>query len=229
MKKILIALLLSSFFLSSFSQDLSYEIRGKYARAVKKENLYGAKLIRDFITGYPANWVTDYISVEILATSNGKTISAFSTNETLTTAQQNILNKAELGTEIGVNVKYKSVNSVTDKVENSSLDILMTVVPETEAEYIGGYQQLKKYLKENVINKIAATTPAQYQEGKVLFTINESGEIANAQISKTSGDIDTDNLLLETINKMPIWKPAVNEKGIKVKQQFEFSVGKAGC
>jgi TonB family protein len=63
----------------------------------------------------------------------------------------------------------------------------------------------------------------------VEFTVNEDCEIANAQISKTSGDQETDELLLNVINQMPKWKPAENAKGRKVKQEFEFSVGNVGC
>jgi len=48
------------------------------------------------------------------------------------------------------------------------------------------------------------------------------------QLSKTSGDQKTDKLLLKAINKMPKWKPAENSDGIKVKQEFEFSVGNCG-
>ena len=34
---------------------------------------------------------------------------------------------------------------------------------------------------------------------------------------------------METINKMPKWKPAENANGLKMKQEFEFSVGIPGC
>jgi TonB family protein len=229
MKKTLITLLFSSVFLAGFSQDLSYEVRGKYSRPVLKENLHEANLLSDFITGYPTNWITDYISVEILATSDGKTIKALSSNQTLNSEQKDILNNADLGTDIVVNVLYKFKNSATDNIENNTMNVSLTVVPEVEAQYIGGKEQLKKYLKENVISKISETTPQQFQEGKVIFTVNEEGEIANAQISKTSGDTKTDKLLIELITKMPKWKPAETSKGVKVKQEFAFSVGKAGC
>ena len=68
-----------------------------------------------------------------------------------------------------------------------------------------------------------------FQQCVVIFAINEAGEIVNAKISRSSGDSKTDKLLLETIYKMPKWKPAKNSKGIKVKQIFEFSVGNRGC
>ena len=103
------------------------------------------------------------------------------------------------------------------------------VIPEIEAEYVGGYQQLAKHIKENIINKISDNTPQQYQSGIVLFTIDENGEIKDTRISKSSGDLNTDKFLIKSVNKMPKWKPAENSNGIKVKQEFLFSFGNQGC
>ena len=104
-----------------------------------------------------------------------------------------------------------------------------TVIPETEAEYPGGNQQMTQYLKENAIDKIPEISSKQIQQTLVEFTVNEKGETANAKIIKTSGDSETDKLLIEAINKMPKWSPAKDSKGRKVKQEFEFSVGSSGC
>lgn len=229
MKNTLLMLLFSFLFLSGISQDMGYELRARNTRAVTKQNLYEVKLISDIIPGYPVNWVTDYISVEVMANSNGQSIKAKSENDVLTTRQQDILNNVNPGTDIVINILYKSKNSVTDKIETSNMNVLMTVVPEIEAEYMGGKQQLKKYLMENFSNKITETVPVELQEGMVKFTVNEAGEIGNVQIAKSSGDLKTDQLLLEAIHNMPKWKPAENSMGIKVKQEFAFSLGKVGC
>ena len=213
------------------SRDLRYDVRPRYTRPVKQGKMNEAKFLHDFIDGYPANWVTDYVSVEILATCNGNVRKAVSTNDRLSTEQKNILNTVDLSTDIVTIVKYKYKNSVTDNSENHEMYISMTVIPDIEAEYFGGYPQMTKYLKGNIIDKISETTHRLFQEGIVIFTVNEEGEIVNAKISKTSGDPETDKLLVEAINKMPKWRPAKNSKGIKVKQEFEFHVGAGleGC
>ena len=212
-------------------RELSYGVRGNYERPVTKEKLDVAKSISDFIPDYPVNWITEYVSVEILAACNGKVMKAVSANDVLSAEQKNILKTVDPGTAIIINVKYRSKNTVTDNIENHTMNVSMMIVPEREAEYVGGKQQMKKYLKENVINKIYETIPGQFQDANaiVIFTVNEEGEIVNAKISKTSGDPKTDKLLVEAITKMPKWKPAENSKGIKVKQEFEFSVGNGGC
>ena len=214
---------------SGLSRDLMFEVRGKYTRSVNKEKLNEANLLRDFIDGYPVNWISDYVSVEISSTCDGKAMKAVSLNETLTADQKNVLKKVDLGVEISARIKYKYKNSVTDDWYTREMNVSMMIIPEIEAEYEGGYQQMAKYLKENVVNKISETIPKRFQQGTVTFTINEKGEIMNARISMASGDPRADKLLLEAIKKMPKWKPAQNSKGIKVKQEFVFNVGNGGC
>jgi TonB family protein len=229
MKQRIITSLLFLLFITAYSQDLTFEIRGKYLHAIKKEKLNEAKFISDIIPYYPAQWIMSYVSVDFLATCDGKAMMATSKSDTLSTEQKNILNTVDLGTDIVIDIKYKNKNSVTDNIDNSLMKYSVTLIPEIEAEYPGGYQQMTQYVKENAINKISETTSKEFQPVIVRFTVNEKGEIANAQIFKTSGDPNIDKLLLDVINEMPKWSPAEGSKGIKVKQEFEFSVGKAGC
>ena len=208
-------------------QELRFKIHPAYASyssPVKKEKLTEARLLGDFIPGYPVNWISDYLSVEILATCNGKVMKALSTNDVLSAEQKNILITADLATDIVINANYKYKNSVTGHPDFRSMHYTTTLVPEIEAEFIGGNKKLINYFKENVINKISETTPKEFQKGKVLFTVNEKGAIVNAKIFMSSGDPKTDNLLIDAINKMPTWRPAENSKGKKVKQEFEFSI-----
>jgi TonB family protein len=143
---------------------------------------------------------------------------AASANDTLSAEQKNMLNTVDLGTDIVINIRYKFKNPVTGNIDMSVMNYSATVVPETEAEYPGGYQQMTQYLQENAIDKISDSTSGQLQQVIVRFTVNEKGEIANAQIFKSSGDQKTDKLLLKAINKMPKWQ-----------QEFEFIVGNGGC
>jgi TonB family protein len=229
MKKILITPLLLLLFIAGFSQNLDYGVHGKYLHPIKKETLEKAKFMADLIPYYPVWWIAGYESVEILATCDGKAMMASGANDTLSTEQRNILSKAELGTDIILNIKFKSKNAVTDNIETGTMNYSATVIPETEAEYPGGNQQMTQYLKENAIDKIPEISSKQIQQTLVEFTVNEKGETANAKIIKTSGDSETDKLLIEAINKMPKWSPAKDSKGRKVKQEFEFSVGSSGC
>ena len=174
------------------------------------------------------NWIEDYISVEVVATVKGKTMKATSKNDTLNLKQKRILNEADIGTSILCDVAYTYPNVVTGNPDLYKVNISVMIVPETQAEYLGGYNQLSKYLKENIINKIRKTFTTDFQ-AIVTFRVNEDGLIDDAKILNTSGNQNIDKLLVEGINKMPKWKPAMDANGVKVRQEFEFTVGNEGC
>jgi len=179
--------------------------------------------------------IIDYVSIEITAICHGKTITAQSTNDALTLEQKNIINTADLGTDINIAIKFKykkwitSNNGATNEVKEGKY--LVTVVPEAEAEYPGGGKQFSDYLTANIINKVSGTgTSGKLQNATITFTVNEEGQVVKVKILKSSNDPKIDNLILDAINKMPKWKPAKNAKGISVKQQFTIPFdGGGGC
>lgn len=229
MKNIITTLLLLLILVTGYSQELRYEVRGTYTRSIKKERLNEAISMSDISPGYPSSWITDYTSTSLTATTNGQTLTACGLNENLTAEQIGLLKTADLGTDIVVDIRYKYMNSVTNNMDDRKMYFTMTVVPEIEAEYSGGYDALMKYLEVNAINKLPESNAESFPAVVIKFTVNEKGEIDNAQVSLTSSDPEIDKILLKAINKMPKWKPAENSKGLKVKQDFQFSIGMNGC
>ncbi len=210
--------------------EINYEVYGSYRRAVKKEVLSEAKVIGDAIPGYPINWVTNYTSVEIVTTCNGKISKAIAANDILSNDQKNILSEVDLGADIVIDVKYKYKNPVTGQIENNTIQTTVTATPYIEAEYVGGKLQLQNYFKDNGITKVGGKDPLKPIILLAKFTVTEDGEIINTKITKTSGDKGNDKKILEAINKMPNWNPAKNGKGLKVKQDFELSINRfSGC
>jgi TonB family protein len=220
MKKVILTPLLFLLVIPAFSQNIAYQVRAKYRDVIKKDKLATAQAIRDIIPLYPTGWITCNLSVEILGTCRGKAMTATGTSETLNAEQKSILAAADPGTDVVVSVKGKY----------SSTQYYVTAVPEVQAQYPGGEQELNRYFKEQVINKLPENpgTNIPYYELRVAFTVNEAGEIANAKLAGSAGDAKTEQVLLEAIHKMPKWKPAKNTKGETVKQEFEFVVGKGG-
>lgn len=215
---------------TGFSQDLSYEIHGKYSNPVKKIKLDEAKTMSDIIPDYPASWIDRYDSLAILATRNGKVLKAVSSNEQLSLEQKQLLYTIDMGSDISINIDFQYKNVLTDNIEIGTMNYSATLIPEIEAEFIGGDKLLRQYLKENAIDKIPTEDPKEPLKVIIKFTINEDGKVANAKITKESSYPKTDKLLLNAINKMPKWRPAENAKGIRVKQDFVFSVGNMfGC
>lgn len=214
-----------------YSQMPICEVRPLYTHAVKKEKLTAAKLVSDLIPDYPQSWISDYVSVEVTSTCQGKPKKAVSTNEVLSKEQKSILSSADLATNIVISINYKQSNVVTNAAENRRIHIVYTVVPETEAEYVGGYSQLMHYLQETGIDKMATLPTNQLQLAIVRFTVDKAGRVTNVVLSESSGSAKIDQFLLDAIRKMPNWKPAVDKNGENVIQQFELRVGedRTGC
>lgn len=217
-------------------QALRYNVRPQYLRPMSLEVLGNAKLVSEIIPGYPLNWINSYVAVEILVTTNKQIVKAVGLNELLTAEQKTILRKADPGTEVVVNVKYKykepASNEMLDKEMHASVTAvsgITTVAPENDASFKGGYPQMVKYFNKNGILPIFEKGPKVLQQAVVGFTVNADGAITNTKIVATSGDTQTDALLLESIAKMPIWIPAKDLNGSKVQQEFIFNVGMSGC
>jgi TonB family protein len=211
--------------------ELRFDVRPIYRYAVKPEKLQNAKFISDVSYGFPSNWITVYDSVIITATSKGKTKRLSGTTPVLSSDQKTLLSTADLSSGVIIHVKYKYKNPVSQEMENNQIRYEMTVVPETEAEYAGGMGQLKDYLKVNAVDQLPESVRNQIMNIKVRFTIDEQGKVTNARLLYKSPDPKTDKLLLDAINQMPDWKPAINLKGEHVKQDFEFTLGNVseGC
>lgn len=222
-------LILILFTFSGYAQNLGFDIHGTYTHPIKKEKLLVANTFSDLIAGYPASWITDYLASEIILTTNNTVKKAKGTNDTLTTKQKDMLSKAELGTDIIIDVAYRYKNSITGQMDLRTMHYTATVVPQIEAEYTGGSEAMKEYLIENAVSLISDTLFKTMKQVVIRFTVKETGVIADVQLSAASGDEATDKLLLEAISKMPAWRPAVDLKGIKVEQHFEFSLGNVGC
>jgi len=211
--------------------DLSYVVRGRYYRPITIEKIQKAKLVSDLIEGYPSNWITAYISVEISSSCKKVKVNAKSFNDVLTDEQKSMLNRADVGTDIVITVKHNTKNTITNSLEKSEMNVSLTVIPEIEATYIGGYKDMIAYLKENSNAKIAAISTKQIQFTSINFTVNKNGKADNVMLMKASGITAIDELLVDLITNMPKWKPAENSKGDVVTQEFEFSIGSMvdGC
>lgn len=214
---------------ASVNRDLFYMVRGRYERPTTKDQLGKATILSDFIPNYPSSWISDYTSVEIIANHNGKKMIAVSQNDVLNYEQKNLLSTIDLADDILINVNYKSQNCITKHADNRQMIVSMTVIPEKEAEYIGGYNQMINYLRENSSDEITGHNLEVFQPSSILFTVNEKGEVDNVILNKTTGNAEVDKFLVELIGNMPNWDPAENSNGLAVKQQFEFNLGLDGC
>ena len=186
--------------LSGFSQEFYYAVHGKYTRPIHKEKLSNATTLSDMMPYYPSAWIDSYSSVEVSTVSNGTPMSFASDNEILNEYQKDILRTADLGSDVVINIIYKTENSATRQLMSRIINYDVTVVPEFEAEYLTGSNAMSEYLKVNAIDKIGVKMSKDFTQAIVSFTVNEDGKIADAMVSKSSGDAATDKLLLKATN-----------------------------
>ncbi len=230
MKNSILSLVLLLFVVFGFAQNsldnnFSYEVNTVYTPlSISKENLSKAQSISDLNSYYKNSWVRTFLSVEILATNNGKLKKAVTKDDTLSQEQKELMKKADAGTDISVHVYYMPENTLSHN-DPKEFDFSFIVNPEKEAEYEGGSERLQKYLKEQVMDKISEDVYREYALSAVKFTITEEGEVTNVHVSQSSDDEKTDDILLEAVTKMPCWKPAEYDNGTKVKQDCVFTVG----
>lgn len=177
--------------------------------------------------------VIDFVFIEVAAICNGIRLSAQTNCAELSASQKNILNAADPGTDIHVKVKFKYKNWLNENATSCGNikegAYTVSLIPETEAQYPGGYQQLSEYINENLMSKLTKKNSLdKIQRAVVKFTVSEQGQIINPKISQTSTDPVLDKMVLDVINKMPKWRPAKDLNGIKIKQEFCIPFG-MGC
>lgn len=189
-----------------------------------KEKLKDVHSIVDLNRFYKSSWIRSFVSVEVAATVKGQKKKVIGKNDQFTKAQKELMKKADLGTDLEVTVWYMPENTLSHN-EVKDFNFVFTIEPEQEASFVGGEKSLNQYLSKQAIEKIPSGTFINYDLAAIKFTINEAGEINEAQIFESSKDEKVDALLLEAICNMPRWHPATYQKGHKVEQQFVLTVG----
>jgi TonB family protein len=258
MNRIKITILLFLVISEGISQSTTYEYPGRLTPSIKKETLNFANSITDItpdlhryivlpyndqtfldqqvrlISGYidfaqeNYNKLMDFESIEITANSQGISRTFRSTGNILTVEQKNLLNNVDVGSQIYIILRFNFKNQQqSGQIINGYYAV--TVVPETEAGYPGGFEKMSAYLNETIFSKISGKQDInKILQTVVKFTIDESGQISDAKISRSSADPRIDRIVLDAINNMPRWNPAKNTTGIKIKEEFTIPFAK-GC
>lgn len=223
---LLIVLLSIGCAFNSFAQnELKFEINKVLPFISIQENkLDRINTLTDLDKRYPTSWVREYISVEISAYKNGIQIKASGISDVLNQEQKELIRLADRSNDIAVIVTYIPNNSLKNDTAKQ-YDFKVTVLPDKNADYAEGAEQLIQYLQENSIVNIEAGSFTGYDLTAIKFTITEQGHITDIQVAMPSKDTKIDEMLVAAISKMPSWKPAEFSNGLKVKQNFVLTIG----
>lgn len=223
---LLIVLLSIGCAFNSFAQnDLKFEINKVLPFISIQENkLDKINTLTDLDKRYPTSWVREYISVEISAYKNGTQTKASGISDVLNQEQKELIRLADRSSDIAVSVMYLPENSLKNNTVKQ-YDFKVTIMPDKNAIYGEGAEQLIQYLQKNSIVNIEAGSFTGYDLTAIKFTITEQGHVTDIQVAMPSKDTKIDEMLVTAISKMPSWKPAEFSNGLKVKQNFVLTIG----
>jgi hypothetical protein len=239
MKKNLLTLFLFSLLQPVFSQVYNYERRDPRLAIVTSEKIGKSLMISDFLPDYPHDYFSkliDYVSVDIICTVQGKTITAANSSDLLTEEQKMNLSRADLGSDVSIRIKF-SYKDPEDDMRGSNnkikeMDYIFLLAPHLEAAFPGAYTALTSYLNLNLFNPVSSlSSPDKILNVFVSFSIDENGHIINSELNGSTTNAIVDKMILDVMKNMPLWKPAENLKGEKVKQVFKlyFKFNSGGC
>lgn len=208
------------------NDDLYFFIGQPNWRAIKTKQLKKAQLLSDIIDQYPTNWITNYKSVELIAngnkTSKGKGIA-------LTQDQQQLLSNLVVNDELHIKIEYEFKNSVTNKLEQNTMNINLIVEPEIPAKPTIDYEAMVNKTKSDFISKMNEMNITWTNGFSLSFIINENGNTEQIQVKTTSGNANIDSVLVELAKDLPNWTPAKDENNQPVKQAAVLTIGIDGC
>jgi len=216
---------------NSFAQnDVKFEINKVLPYISIPENkLDKINTLMDIDKRYPTTWIKEYISVEISAYKNGTKTKALGISNVLNQEQKELIQLADRSDDIAVSVIYLPENSLKNNTVKQ-YDFKVTIMPEKNAVYGKGEEQLIQYLKKNSMASIETGSFTGYDLTAIKFAITEQGNITDIQVALPSKDTKIDDMLVTALSKMPSWKPAEFSNGLKVKQNFVLTIGnKENC
>jgi hypothetical protein len=206
--------------------NFKYDVDSRFIANISKEDIRKAKTIIDLIPE-DAGWDNfDFKEVTIRVMPDEKNNYVKGDSKVLSFKQIQLLKTIDYSTNFIVDTYIKSKHPSS----NDHYPYYITVIPEKEANYMGGKKAIINYMKEGCASTITKIEKGKLTAGKAHFTISKSGSIKNVTLESTSGYPSVDKKMLELIENMPgIWFPATNENGQKLDQELVFSFGTMGC
>ncbi|MEL6923798.1 MAG: energy transducer TonB [Bacteroidota bacterium] len=211
--------------LDSQSFLLSYEIhRVEPALTLSRSQLDNARMLIDLNPFYKADWVKAYDVVTVTAVKNGQTQKATGKNDQLTREQLQLMQTADAGSRIDVQVAYLPDNNLRSN-SLKQMEFYFTVDPVQSAAYPKGSEALDQYLQKAGLAQLDFDLFRMHHLTAVRFTVNALGKIEQVQLAESSGHASIDDQLLAAIRNMPDWLPARYADGQPTQQTFVLAIG----
>jgi hypothetical protein len=212
------------------SLEIPVDIGNRFNNTITKSELTNYETIFDLIPDIDMYENLTYFDTEVTHLIGFEKISQFSDDIQLTEEQKDLIRGLDYSDNYVVISKYKRKTEESGNPEEDYLSYFITIVPETQAQYEGGMDELLSLINRNIHESTEEYTIDGLRPGKVFFTVTSTGDINNIRVVETSGYTSLDEKMVKAIGSLPgKWKPAQNDKGEAIPQELVASFGKMGC
>ena len=170
------------------------------------------------------DWTLDVSEVDPGRKATGPTVE-------FTKEQLDLVANADYSDHLRFSARFNRTNIETGEVEeNVLISQSMSVVPDVQAAYDGGFEALVNYLKQASRDRVKHVKRDEVGRCRIFFNVTNKGTVTGVRMVETSKYAEVDEALIKIVNEIPQkWTPAQNGKGEKVDQEFVFTFGRAGC
>ncbi len=189
-----------------------------------KDDVRRAKTLVEINEYYKPEWIKEFKQVTYSIIIDRKQKYFVADDDTLFEEIRMQLLSADPGSSIEVEVAYLPDNNLNfNDLKHQQFSFIFE--PDISASYHGGNDALAEYLTSNAIEKLSKSVFKQHHLTAVNFIIDSRGQINDVEVFESSGDLETDRMLVDALCKMPAWSPAKYEDGMEVDQQYVLLVG----
>ncbi|NNF21815.1 MAG: energy transducer TonB, partial [Saprospiraceae bacterium] len=194
---------------------------GDYLTKYKRDSFREIWVVN--LKDYP-DWDLDVDKIDPIYKAKSPTIE-------FTQEQLDLVAKAEYSDHLRFSAIFNRTTVETGKMEeNVLISQSMSLVPDVQASYKGGFDALLNYLKKASKDHVKHVKRDNVGRCRIFFTVTEKGFVRDAKMIESSNYLDVDKAMIRIVKDMPRkWKPARDENGVKVEQEFVFTFGRAGC
>jgi hypothetical protein len=148
----------------------------------------------------------------------------------LTEEQKEILRMASVGSSFHLTTYFEPISKLAEEKGYHIFYPHFTIVPETQATYVFGFDAVCDYLKETVKDDIQNLKEEDLTSAMLSFRVGTSGQVEHPRLMRSCGFSSIDEKLMKAILSIPgSWIPAKNERGESVSQELVFFYGRTGC
>jgi len=204
---------------------ITYNVDSRYIAKITKSDLRAAQTIGEiFPEGVirEQDVITENRIVHLLGEVN---MEEAGKGSKLNQNQLQLIKRLDYSSDFYIEAYDREANGYTEKKI-----YYISVVPETQATYQNGLDDLLEYLRIETTEEVADVQQSNLKPGQISFLISEKGEVTSAESISSSGYQKFDEKMLLLIKDLPRrWKPAKDSAGNPISQKMTLFFGIQGC